>query len=79
MAKEEKMTIGAKEVNEAIKAGRVKKVIVAKNCPQQLIKKLGNVKVEIFDGDQMQLGTKLGKPFPVAMVGFKDIYGEFGK
>ena len=79
MASKEEITIGAKEVNKAIKAGKVKKVIVAKNCPKNLIDKLGNVKVEIFDGDQIQLGTKLGKPFPVAVVGLKDIYGEFNK
>ena len=75
--KEEKMTIGVREIGKAIKNGKVKKVVVAKNCPQNLIEKLGSVKVEIFDGDQTQLGTKLGKPFPVAMVGFKDIYQPF--
>ena len=71
-----KTVIGAKEIRKGIKAGKVKKVIVAKNCPKNIIDKLGNVKVEVFDGDQTQLGTKLGKPFPVAMVGFSDIYSE---
>ena len=68
--------IGAKEIGKAIKAGKVKKVVVAKNCPKSLVEKLGNVKVEVFDGDQSQLGTKIGKPFPVAMVGLKDAYEE---
>ncbi len=68
--------IGAKEINKAIKAGKVKKVVVAKNCPKALIEKLGNIKVEVFEGDQSQLGTKLGKPFPVAMVGLNDMYAE---
>lgn len=75
--KEEKAVIGAREISKGIKSGAVKKVVVAKNCPKQLIEKLGNVKVEVFSGDQVQLGTKLGKPFPVAMAGFKDIYSEF--
>lgn len=76
-SKEEKMLIGTKEISRGIKSGTVKKVVVAKNCPKKLLSKLGNVKVETFSGDQVQLGTKLGKPFPVAMVGFKDINSEF--
>ena len=68
--------IGTKEIKNGIKAGKVKKVVVAKNCPKMLVEKLGNIKVEVFDGDQSQLGTKLGKPFPVAMVGLKDVYEE---
>lgn len=75
-SKEEEMVIGAREISKGVKSGVVKKVVVAKNCPKHLIEKLGNVKVEIFNGDQTQLGTKLGKPFPVAMVGFADMYSE---
>lgn len=71
------ITIGARAISRGIKSGTVKKVVVAKNCPKNLVEKLGNVKVEVFSGDQVQLGTKLGKPFPVAMAGFKDIYSEF--
>lgn len=74
--KEESVTIGFKEIQKAIKAGKVKKVVVAKNCPAKLKSKLGNVTIEVFEGDQNQLGTKLGKPFPVAMAGLKDLYAE---
>ncbi len=70
---DKKMIIGAKEISKGIKNGTVKKVVVAKNCPKQLVEKLGNVKIEVFDGDQAQLGTKIGKPFPVAMVGIQDL------
>ncbi|MBI4174172.1 MAG: ribosomal L7Ae/L30e/S12e/Gadd45 family protein [Candidatus Aenigmarchaeota archaeon] len=75
-SKETKIIIGAREIGKGVKSGSVKKVIVAKNCPQSAVDKLGNVKIDVFDGDQTQLGTKLGKPFPVAMVGFSDIYAE---
>ena len=68
--------IGVREIGKAIKTGKVKKVVIANNCPKSLVQKLGNVKVETFDGDQSQLGTKLGKPFPVAMVGLKDAFEE---
>ena len=71
------MTIGTREIAKGIKSGKVKKVVVARNCPQSIIKKLGDVKMEVFEGDQIQLGTKLGKPFPVAMVGLKDMYQPF--
>ena len=74
--KDSKIVIGAKEITKGVKAGSIKKVIVASNCPQSAVGKLGNVKIDVFDGDQTQLGTKLGKPFPVAMVGFADIYAE---
>jgi large subunit ribosomal protein L30e len=68
-----KATIGFREISKAIKEGRVKSVIAAKNCPPELLNKLPkNVDVKIFDGNQDELGTKIGKPFAVAMVG----YGE---
>ena len=70
-------TIGFREIMKGIKAGKIKKVVVASNCPKTLVDKLGNVRVETFEGDQAQLGTKLGKPFPVAMAGFKDMYADF--
>jgi large subunit ribosomal protein L30e len=64
--------IGTREIIKHINAGKIKKVLVAKNCPEELVKKIqdtGNVEIEVFNGDQSQLGTKLGKPFPIAMVG----------
>ena len=75
-SKDTKMIIGAKEISRGVKSCAIKKVIVAKNCPKSATAKLGNVKIDVFEGDQTQLGTKLGKPFPVAMVGFSDIYAE---
>ena len=67
-------TIGIREIKKGIEKGTVKKVLVASNCPQNLIDQLKklNVTIEEFDGDQENLGTKIGKPFPVAMVGLKD-------
>ncbi len=69
-------TIGFKEIMNGIKDGKIKKVIVAKNCPEDMRKQLGDVKIEVFNGDEIQLGTKLGKPFPIAMVGYNDLYTE---
>ena len=66
--------IGAREIKKGIKSGNVTSVIAAKNCPKNIvdeIKKQG-VEVKHFSGDQKELGTHIGKPFPVALVGQVD-------
>lgn len=69
---EQKGIIGTREIAKAVKIGKVKRIIVAKNCPEDLIKKIDDgIFMQMFDGNQKELGTKLGKPFPVAMVGYE--------
>lgn len=66
--------IGEKEIVKSIKAGKVKRVIVAKNCPDFLIEKIRKevgVEIQVFNGDRKELGTKLGKPFFVSVVGYE--------
>ncbi len=64
--------IGAREIVKSINSGKVKSVIVASNCPQELVARLpAGADVKKFDGDQHQLGIKLGKPFSVSMVGYE--------
>lgn len=67
-----KAVIGTREILKSIKAGKAKKVIIASNCPEFLVEKIKNEKisVEMFEGNSKELGTKLGKPFPVAMAAF---------
>ncbi len=67
---ESKATIGIKEVVNGIKNNKIKTVVVASNCPDFLKEKL-KIKFDVFQGDQQQLGTSLGKPFPVAVVGYE--------
>jgi ribosomal protein L30E len=58
--------------NETIKSDKIKEIVVANNCPAELKQKLEEKsKVLVFNGDQRQLGLKLGKPFFVAVVGIK--------
>ena len=69
------IVIGTKEVIRAAKAGKVKIVVVASNCPQFLIDKVeketeGKVEMKQFSGDQKDLATRLGKPFAIALVGY---------
>jgi ribosomal protein L30E len=66
--------IGTREIAKAVQAGKLKRVIIASNCPDYLIDKFTDMKgvlLEKFFEDESQLGTKLGKPFPVAMVGYE--------
>lgn len=67
-----KVVIGIREIVKSIKAGKAKKVIIASNCPQVLVDKIKEhkVSVEKFEGDSKELGTKLGKPFPVSVAAF---------
>jgi len=65
--------IGAREIVKSINSDKVKSVIIASNCPENLISRLPTgVDIKRFDGDEHQLGIKLGKPFPVAMVGYAE-------
>lgn len=65
-----KAVIGIREVVKSIKAGKAKKVIIASNCPKALIDKIDGINIERFEGDSKDLGTKLGKPFPVSVAAF---------
>ncbi len=73
MVKTDEYVIGVKEVLNSIKAGEVKKVIFASNCPKEIIQKFESVDVEkeYFDEDEEGLGTYLGKAFPIAVVGVR--------
>ena len=66
----ETVVIGTREIIKNINSGAVSRVLVASNCPENIIKKFSGVPVEKFNGDQRQLGTSVGKPFPVAAVGY---------
>ncbi len=73
---DEKFTIGIREIVKGIKANELKRVTVAKNCPDFLIdsiKDAGCLNITVFAGNQKELGTKLGKPFAIACVGYADL------
>jgi len=69
---DKKGVIGAREISLAVKSGKIKHVIVASNCPDFLVQKIGTARLERFSGNQRELGTKLGLPFAVAMVGYDE-------
>jgi ribosomal protein L30E len=69
-----KYIIGTKTIAKGIKSGKIKTVVVSKNTPKALIDKLNskNVKIKFFAGDEREMATKLGKPFPIAAIGYEE-------
>ncbi len=68
-----KFVIGLREVLKGVSEGKIKRVVVAKNCPDFIIEKIKAVgmEIEMFEGNQKELGTGLGKPFQTAVVGYE--------
>ncbi|MEM7826719.1 MAG: ribosomal L7Ae/L30e/S12e/Gadd45 family protein [Candidatus Aenigmatarchaeota archaeon] len=67
--------IGTREIIKEMEKGLINKVVIASNAPENIKEKINevanknNVIIEI-DGDERQLALKVGKPFPVACVGY---------
>lgn len=66
------LVIGTRTVVKALKTDNVKSVIIASNTPESVKKDLqhyastADTPLHNFNGTGKQLGTFLGKPFPVA-------------
>ncbi|WP_456371120.1 50S ribosomal protein L30e [Geoglobus sp.] len=60
--------VGSKRTIKAVRDGKAKLVIVARNCPEEVLEKLRqyDVRVITYDGTNMELGAICGKPFSVA-------------
>jgi len=77
MKSERKVIIGARSVIKAMERGEVERVLIASNAPDWIKEKViesakkAKVKVEIFKGNELRLGIKVGRPFPIACVGFR--------
>ncbi|MEM1645236.1 MAG: 50S ribosomal protein L30e [Ignisphaera sp.] len=73
-----KVVIGAKKTLKMIKHGKVRYVVMAVNVPEDLKQdveyyaKISEVKIVRFPGTNKDLGTIVGKPFGVAVMGIAD-------
>ena len=69
--------IGTKETLKYLKMKSIKLVVLADNCPDNIKKdiehyaKMGDVKIEVFEGSGKQLGTFCGKPFAINTIAIK--------
>jgi|WetSurMetagenome_2_1015567.scaffolds.fasta_scaffold828833_2 large subunit ribosomal protein L30e len=67
-----KVILGSSRTVKYLKLGKVDKIVIASNCPEETKKdleqytKLSSVKMEKFDGTAKQLGVLCGKPFSIA-------------
>ena len=74
-----KAIIGTKEVMKALKGGKIKKIIVAKNIPDSTesdlehYRKVSGIETERFNGTGKQLGIFCGKPFGIAVMAIKGV------
>jgi len=66
------VVVGTREVLKSISQGKVEKVFLASNAPSKIRErvtqaaKAAQVEIVAFEGSELELGTKFGKPFPVA-------------
>ncbi len=69
-----KVILGSKKSIKAVKLGKAVGVIVANNIPKNILEdviyyaRLGNIKVIKYPGSSYDLGSILGKPFPVTLL-----------
>lgn len=73
-----KVVIGYRRASKMLKLGRLKAVILAEGSPRSIASdieyyaRLGGVPLVIYKGSSMDLGSLLGKPFPVSVIGVVD-------
>ena len=68
-----KVEFGVDQTEKAVKSGKAQMVILAKNCPSEML--TGNdigVKVHVYEGNNMELGALCGKPFSVSALAVID-------
>ncbi len=69
------IVVGTREVMKMASEDKIAKIVVASNAPKNIKEKVFNLckekNIEFEeDGDEIKLATKVGKPFPVATVGY---------
>ncbi len=57
---------GVRQVRKAVKSKTAKMLVLASNCPPELLKGLAEVKQFAFPGTNAELGAACGVPFSVA-------------
>ena len=72
--KADKTIIGARESIKFLKTGSPKKIVFAKNVPENLRKeierssKVSGAETEMYEGSSKELGVACGKPFPISVL-----------
>ncbi len=67
--------IGTRQTLKLLKLGKLKMVIMAKNAPPEVRKRveyyarLSGTPVLVYEGTSVELGQAIGKPFTAALIG----------
>jgi len=73
-----KVLFGANKAVESVKIGRAKLVVLASNCPRNIVEdimnysRFSNVPVVIYKGSSIDLGAVCGKPFTVSALTIRE-------
>ncbi|MCK9322737.1 MAG: 50S ribosomal protein L30e [Candidatus Methanomethylophilaceae archaeon] len=67
-----RVEFGVEQTEKAIKTGKAKMIILSRNCPSQVLAGSIDVKVHVFEGNNMELGALCGKPFSVSALAVID-------
>ena len=58
---------GLAETRKSVKKGEARMVVVSNNCPEKsLLPEGSNLKLIVFEGTNVELGSACGKPFAIA-------------
>ena len=73
-----KVTLGAKNTLDSVMMGKVKIIVAASNCPEDILNnierlyKISNVSIISYPGNSLELGRVCGKPFLVSLLAIRD-------
>ncbi|MCQ2079928.1 MAG: 50S ribosomal protein L30e [archaeon] len=66
------VVFGVDQAQKAVANGKAQMVIVSENCPCAELAACKDVKVRVYDGNNMELGALCGKPFSVSALAIID-------
>lgn len=67
-----KVEFGVDQTEKALKAGKAQMIILSRNCPSAVLTSGIDIKVHVYDGNNMELGALCGKPFSVSALAVID-------
>ncbi len=67
-----KVEFGLDQTEKAVKNGSAQMVVVSANCPSPELVNNKDVKIHVYDGNNMELGALCGKPFSVSALAIID-------
>ncbi len=67
-----KVEFGLQQTTKAVADKKAQMIVLSRNCPSEELMGCKDVKVHIFEGNNMELGALCGKPFSVSALAIID-------